>query len=1202
MPAQAAGISTVRKTMQVGQIDYLYLETNEAVENATWISNHPAVSILSQSTVACQVQVNSYTDDTVVVQCEYRYWYLAGTAMYLMSGAMDYYITIEKPIPKNVTVTFSAGDGTLSGVSSKIVTVGDVYGNLPSASKPCAIFEGWHTSSGAMIGAATTVTAQGDHTLYAYYSDNHDYTAYQMSKLPSCTEAGEKQRTCKVCGKVDKQSINALGHRYSPTVITKAPSCEVEGSKESQCRYCDHKLTEAISALDHVWNTGVILTSPTCEAVGEARASCALCGKEDLVELKATGHLYNNSCDTLCNRCNAPREALHNLKTFYFHNEEKHAAICLTCSEEIYTEHCWDDGVAVKPATISGEGLLVYTCTDCSMTKEEVLPIRLLPISPDQWDGSIAEGFAGGSGAEGDPYLIYTAAQLAYLAKSVNEGNSYKGKYILLANDLCLNDETFTFNEDTGLLKVTDGTNTAYLGSGGKGYKSGNNSAFDWSASVAGAWYASEAQTTAGAYSGTLHSWTPIGDVNASVAKPFEGTFDGGGHKISGLYISSVLPNQGLFGLVERDGIVQNLGVENSYVLGKENTAAIVSNLNYGKLLRCYHTGTVCGQGGCLVGYSKTGITVDSYNTGAFIGVRTTSDTILGGGVVGHQNYGRIERCYNAGFVYGRGGVVSSAYSATIDNCYNTGTVYGDSNCCAGIVGSTTESVVSNCYNTGSIDAGSALGTISNPAGKLVDDHVWCGAIIGSDSHTSTIGSSFTISTRMINCYYSAFSARDSNGGTAKAIANRSDYGMKIGTNGHYRVLFGVDTPSYSRENAISISEDGSKLAATYQNFDFETVWQLENPGYTSPSLRCAHSYTVVSATPSSCAQSGTLNYRCATCGDLYDEVVGGEHIYLNDCDRDCGICQQTRSVSEHVLKAAEEVVGATHTTLGENKVVCSNCGVTTRESVDRLTEHSFESYIWIDSSQHIGICACGEQQTFAHTMSDEVLLEATHYGNGVTGHVCEQCGYVATTKTDVIAHSFTEQKTDPCFFVSNPTCTQGETYYLSCVCGAAIEETFSLENALGHSFGIYQSNGPATCAGDETETATCSACGETDTRVKEGTALPHEWNEEWVQEQDAHYKKCKNCDAQNERAEHTMSDGVHCDICGYVNETKTDENDQNDQNGQPTQDGEGDQPDGDSKGEKSALPAILIGGGGTVAAGSGIGLFYFFRKRRFLK
>lgn len=50
-------------------------------------------------------------------------------------------------------------------------------------------------------------------------------------------------------------------------------------------------------------------------------------------------------------------------------------------------------------------------------------------LNADVWDGTVATGFASGSGISDDPYLISTSAQLAYLAQKVNGGEPYKGKY-----------------------------------------------------------------------------------------------------------------------------------------------------------------------------------------------------------------------------------------------------------------------------------------------------------------------------------------------------------------------------------------------------------------------------------------------------------------------------------------------------------------------------------------------------------------------------------------------------------------------------------------------------------------------------------------------------------------------------------------------------------------------------------------------------
>ena len=60
------------------------------------------------------------------------------------------------------------------------------------------------------------------------------------------------------------------------------------------------------------------------------------------------------------------------------------------------------------------------------------------------WDGTAAESFEGGNGDSSDPYIIKTAEQLAFLAKQVNGGETYQGKYFQLEADLDLSGSEWT--------------------------------------------------------------------------------------------------------------------------------------------------------------------------------------------------------------------------------------------------------------------------------------------------------------------------------------------------------------------------------------------------------------------------------------------------------------------------------------------------------------------------------------------------------------------------------------------------------------------------------------------------------------------------------------------------------------------------------------------------------------------------------------
>ena len=81
----------------------------------------------------------------------------------------------------------------------------------------------------------------------------HDWGEKVTIKEPTCTEAGQSQRTCKVCGaKEDPKTIKALGHDYSIESNKKEPTCTEPGSVDLECSRChDKKAGEVIEALGH---------------------------------------------------------------------------------------------------------------------------------------------------------------------------------------------------------------------------------------------------------------------------------------------------------------------------------------------------------------------------------------------------------------------------------------------------------------------------------------------------------------------------------------------------------------------------------------------------------------------------------------------------------------------------------------------------------------------------------------------------------------------------------------------------------------------------------------------------------------------------------------------------------------------------------------------------------------------------------------
>ncbi|MDL2301650.1 hypothetical protein LJC58_04755, partial [Lachnospiraceae bacterium OttesenSCG-928-D06] len=136
-------------------------------------------------------------------------------------------------------------------------------------------------------------------------------------------------------------------------------------------------------------------------------------------------------------------------------------------------------------------------------------------------------------------------------------------------------------------------------------------------------------------------SWVPIGKDNSHI---FKGTFNGSGHKISGLYINSSSTYQGLFGFAS-GGTIKNLGVTGS-IVGGDYTGGIVG-YSGSVINNCYYVGSVAGKDyvGGIAGYNANKIS-DVYHIGDVDGINYV------GGIVGYNGDG-VSKCYQSGNVSG---------------------------------------------------------------------------------------------------------------------------------------------------------------------------------------------------------------------------------------------------------------------------------------------------------------------------------------------------------------------------------------------------------------------------------------------------------------------------------------------------------------------------------------------------------------------
>ena len=197
----------------------------------------------------------------------------------------------------------------------------------------------------------------------------HVWNDGEISKDSTCTEAGEKVYTCKVCGETKTEEIAALGHSYSEEwTVDKEATCEEAGSKSHHCTRpgCDSKSdVTVIEALGHEWGEGKETKAPTCTEAGEKTYTCTRCDKTKTEAIEALGHAYSEEWTV-------DKEATCEEAGSKSHHCTRPG--CDSKSEVTEIEalgHEWGEGKETKAPTCTEAGEKTYTCTRCSATKTE---------------------------------------------------------------------------------------------------------------------------------------------------------------------------------------------------------------------------------------------------------------------------------------------------------------------------------------------------------------------------------------------------------------------------------------------------------------------------------------------------------------------------------------------------------------------------------------------------------------------------------------------------------------------------------------------------------------------------------------------------------------------------------------------------------------------------------------------------------------
>ncbi|MBR4407874.1 MAG: hypothetical protein IKT27_06125 [Clostridia bacterium] len=194
---------------------------------------------------------------------------------------------------------------------------------------------------------------------------------------------------------------------------------------------------------------------------------------------------------------------------------------------------------------------------------------------------------------------------------------------VTLTKDLYLNDETFTYLPDSGYVKVTDGVNTAYLGTGV------NNT-------TRGQWYLNTTGTTiTSTISGnkcivqgmSINIWEPLGDTsqNLTILSPagFNGSINGNGYTIKNIYVNNINNNYMAFVETGDSTSLTNI-ILTGFICGANYCGGFMGTAVSGNVgfSNCINQAVICGNQyiGGLYGYTHTRTGTNMENKGVVIG------------------------------------------------------------------------------------------------------------------------------------------------------------------------------------------------------------------------------------------------------------------------------------------------------------------------------------------------------------------------------------------------------------------------------------------------------------------------------------------------------------------------------------------------------------------------------------------------------
>ena len=904
----------------------------------------------------------------------------------------------------------------------------------------------------------------------------HDYTAEAaedayLKDAATCTEAATYYKSCAVCGASSKDTAfeatfshgKALGHQWGEW------TSNGDGTHSRTCsRDKDHNETVACSG-----GTATCLKEAVCdfchETYGEVDDS------HEYVPYQMVHHHYLKSEPTCTEAA-----------VFY-----KCCAVCEASSqgteyEETFTAgsplgHDVKYGPTIKEPTCVEHGMAEYSyCARCNEVLQEraLLNLAAHTVVEDAETETLTKGLhcsvcgevlltqfskAGGRWTDDGNYdaalyasepgnwVISDAADLAALAKKVNDGNTFEGFTVTLTTDIDL----------------------------------------------------------------SAHLWIPIGWYNYYNPKPFCGTFRGGLHTISGMrvYLDINADNwevAGLFGLV-RGGEITDLQVSGDVLVFLKyrsfcRIGGLAGFVDNSTLRNCGFVGTAHTDGrirfytdavtGGLVGSAEQS-TVENCYAIANVSTMNVDDSAHTGGLFGKADSNvHASNCYavaavtqkNINTVTARYGTFEGGqYTSTATNCYTQLASVGPNGNATVLTRAQMQSAdglvkLLNAYfsengnrknrgwyvdpdvNQGYPTFGMAVrfetgiegekgvvvgvkpGSTVTPADVKIPGYIFQGWFADEGRTTAfDFSQPITFDTTIYGKYAPIFSITYVLNGGENAASNPTEYLYGVGA-----ALADATRENYLFEGWYTDAALTQPITGigTEQTGDLTLFakWSLDpNHPHVYGACRVGENglhervcelcgkvesttYTTAVTEPT-CTSSGYTTHTCDVCGTSFvDTFVEGGHIW------------------NAVLTEP------THTEMGFTTYTCSRCKESYTSNYVAPIDHSFDDGVvtkeatCTEEGEMLYTCSCGETYTVPIAKADHELVatvtEPTCTELGFTTHACKNCDYkYIDTYTAPIDHNWDEGKV-----ASAPTLTETGILVQTCVnCGATKETTIPM-------------------------------------------------------------------------------------------------------------------------------------------------------------